>query len=574
LAVAALSSGRIVAVKGIGGFHLMVDAASSEAVSRLRARKHREEKPFALMFPTLDAARHACEVEDDEARLLLSAEAPIVLLRRRAEARVGLADEVAPGNPYLGIMLPYSPLHHLLVGDLGRPVVATSGNLSDEPICIDEYEALDRLGGIADAFLVHNRPIVRHVDDSIVRLMLGRELVVRRARGYAPLPVHLRMPVPPMLAVGGHYKNTVVAAAGTEAFISQHVGDLETETSAAAFHAVLGSVQSLYQITPAVVVADRHPGYVSTRYAQALGVPVIQVQHHHAHVASCMAENDLDGPVLGVSWDGTGYGDDGTVWGGEFLRVEGGAAVRVGAFRTFRLPGGEAAIREPRRSALGALYALYGEAAGALDNVTTAFDPAERRLLLQALARGVNSPITSSAGRLFDAVAALSGIRARASYEGQAAFELECQVDETCGDAYPVVLDTVATPFVLDWGPALRAVLDDAAANVSRGVIAARFHNMLAAAIVAAARQVGEPRVVLTGGCFQNRVLTERAVTGLRAAGFRPYWHQRVPPNDGGLALGQVAAAALSHAATGPMVTQQVSEPARARVGQQAPAMT
>jgi hydrogenase maturation protein HypF len=345
-----------------------------------------------------------------------------------------------------------------------------------------------------------------------------------------------------MVAVGGHYKNAVAVAAGQQAFISQHIGDLETTTSAEAFREVLTSVQALYHVTPEMVVADLHPDYVSTQHARRLSIPMAQVQHHYAHVASCMAENDLDGEVLGVSWDGTGYGEDGTVWGGEFLVTDDDSFRRAGMLGRFPLPGGEAAVREPRRSALGVLSALAGADAFSQPVVVEAFGEGERRVLRQALDRGVNSPLTSSAGRLFDAVAALIGLRWRASYEGQAAFELECAVDDSCDDSYPFELDTALSPFVLDWKPMIRAILDDVSAGVARGMVATRFHNTLASMIVAAAVRVGEPRVVLTGGCFQNRALTERAVMALVAAGFKPYWHQRVPPNDGGLALGQIAA--------------------------------
>lgn len=552
-AAAAVRAGQIVAVKGLGGFQLLVDAANHQAVARLRLRKHREEKPFALMYGRLAEVGAACEVSEAEARLLTAPEAPIVLLRRRSMGEGGVAPEVAPGNPYLGVMLPCTPLHHLLLAEIGRPVVATSGNVSDEPMCIDEREALTRLAGVADVFLVHDRPIVRHVDDSIVRVMLGRELVTRRARGYAPLPVRLREVAPPIVAVGGHLKNTVAMTAGANVFISQHIGDLESQPSNDAFLEVLSSLESLYQVTPIAVAADLHPDYASTRYARALNLPLAQVQHHFAHVASCMAENDLDGPVLGVSWDGTGYGTDGTVWGGEFLRTTGDGFDRIGCLRPFRLPGGERAIREPRRSAMGVLYAMMGARLEESDVLSEAFTPAERRLLLRALSRGVNAPVTTSAGRLFDAVASLAGLRQQTSFEGQAALELECAVDEPEAGRYAFEITRdgarlapvegwAAPDHVADWEPMIREILADADRGVRPGVIAARLHTTLADIIVEMAVRAGEPRVVLTGGCFQNRVLTERAVGGLRRAGFAPYWHQRVPPNDGGLSLGQIAA--------------------------------
>jgi hydrogenase maturation protein HypF len=371
-AAQAIREGLIVAVKGLGGFHLIVDARSDEAVKRLRERKHREEKPLAMMFPTIAMVREECVVSELEDRLLQSPESPIVLLDRKDNrelygelvSTLGIAPSVAPGNPGFGIMLPYTPLHHLLMRELGHAVVATSGNLSDEPICINEREAIRRLTGIADCFLVHDRPIVRHVDDSVVRVLLGRELVLRRARGYAPLPVQVSTDAKQtVLAVGAHLKNTVAISIGTNVFMSQHIGDLETQQSLDAFRAVTRDFQALYEARPTQVACDMHPDYFSTKEARSLTVPVTEVQHHHAHVLSCMAENELTGEVLGVSWDGTGYGPDGTVWGGEFLITRGSAFERFARFKTFRLPGGEKAIKEPRRTAIGLLYELLGDAA-------------------------------------------------------------------------------------------------------------------------------------------------------------------------------------------------------------------
>lgn len=554
-ATSALLAGQIVAAKGLGGFHLMVMAGDDDAVRRLRVRKHREEKPFAVMYPSLDLVVEHCAVSPDEARLLASPESPIVLLERRGVAAGAIAPAVAPGNPNLGVVLPYTPLHLLLLRDIAAPVIATSGNLSDEPICIDDVDALRRLGGIADLFLVHDRPIVRHVDDSIVRVILGREMVLRRARGYAPLPLPLRRDMPPILAVGAHLKNSVALATRSSVFVSQHIGDLETTGASEAFAHAIVDLESLLGITPSGVAADLHPDYRSTRHAAMLGLPVTTVQHHYAHVAGCMAENDLEGRVLGVAWDGTGYGLDGTVWGGEFLTTTGGGFVRSACLRPFRLPGGERAVREPRRAALGVLHAIAGSRGSRADvDVLHSLGARERALMVEALARGVNSPVTTSAGRLFDAVASLVGLCQRSSFEGQAAMALEHSIEARTDEAYPFELtdrtDRFAMgawqppPWVLDWAPAIEALLRDVEAGVASGAMAARFHNTLAEMIVAVAERIGEPRVVLTGGCFQNRYLIERAVTRLAASGFRPYWHQRVPPNDGGIALGQVAACA------------------------------
>ena len=553
-----IRKGEIVAVKGLGGFHLACDAADDEAVRRLRARKRREEKPFALLFPSLEAVRERCRVSALEERLLLSPEAPIVLLEARDRAALPpaaapprsrarpIAPSVAPGNPYLGVMLPYTPLHHILLRELGFPIVATSGNASEEPIATDEREALERLAGIADAYLVHDRPIARHVDDSIARIAAGREIVLRRARGYAPLPCRTPRPLETTIAVGAHLKNAVALSVGEQVFVSQHVGDLETPQALEAFREVVESLKSLYGAEPSLVACDLHPDYASTVYARSLGLPLASVQHHHAHVAACMAENELEGRVLGVSWDGTGLGADGTVWGGEFLLATLDSFERFAHLRTFRLPGGDAAAREPRRAALGILYEIFGD--GALERggapTLDAFAPRELGLLLRALRSGLNSPVTSSAGRLFDAVASILGLRQRARYEAQAAMELEFAcLGAGRAKRYELPLEQPSGggPLVVDWEGAVRGMLRDPA---PLGEAARGFHEALARAIVAVAERAGEERVVLTGGCFQNKVLSEEAVRRLREAGFRPYWHQRIPPNDGGIALGQAVAAA------------------------------
>jgi hydrogenase maturation protein HypF len=543
-AVEAIRAGQLVAIKGIGGFLLLADACNEEAIQLLRARKHREEKPFALMYPDLERLRQDALVSELEARLLRSPQAPIVLLDRLTDD--SLAPSVAPRHPSLGAMLPYAPLHHLLLAELNSPVVATSGNLSDEPICTDEQEALVRLKGIADVFLTHNRPIARHVDDSIVRVVMGREMTLRRARGYAPLPVTLEREVPTLLAVGAHLKNAVALSVGQEVLISQHIGDLETAEAYAAFQNVAQDMLRLYAARPEAVVCDLHPDYLSTRFAEQCGLPVRRVQHHKAHVFACMAENGLRGSALGVSWDGTGYGEDGTVWGGEFFRVAEGAIQRTAYLRPFPLPGGEQAVREPRRVALGLLYAVFGEAIFQRDDLASvrAFSPAERTTLRLALQRNLNTPLTTSIGRLFDGAASLADVRQVLRYEGQAAMEWEnCAAENATADFYPFELRRSADQFVLDWEPMLRALLEDGSAEVLLGVRSARFHQGLVQAIVRVAAEVGESQVVLTGGCFLNRRLLTGAVQALTAAGFRPCWHQRVPPGDGGIALGQIASA-------------------------------
>ena len=534
-AVDALKCGMIVAVKGLGGFHLMVDATNDEAVRRLRQLKHREEKPFAMMAPSLDAVRDICRLSILEERVLTAPESPIVILSRRVEG--GIAQSVAPNNPYLGVMLPYTPLHHILMAEMHGPVVATSGNRADEPIAIDEYDALRRLSGIADLFLVHNRPIRRHVDDSIVRILLEREQVLRRARGYAPLPVLIKDALPTTLALGAHLKNTVALATDRTIFISQHIGDLQTSEAFSAFRHVIDDLQHLYNIDPQLIATDMHPDYASTKYANDLvgsrEISKERVQHHWAHVLSCMAENGISSPALGVAWDGTGYGPDGTIWGGEFLLAAEDRFRRVAHFRTFPLPGGDAAVKKPKQTAVGLLYEISGP---------DAFTGDEPPLLRQMLEKQIRSPRTSSVGRLFDAVASLIGIRHQVSFEGQAAMELEFAAASDVTEDYNYIVH-LGEPFVIDWEPMIRQILEEVRNQRPIGMIAAKFHNTLANIVVDIARRVGEPRVLLTGGCFQNRRLTERTVAALNAAGFRAYWHQRVPPNDGGIALGQVMAA-------------------------------
>ncbi len=543
-AAVAIRTGMIVAVKGLGGFHLMVDASREVTVCELRQRKRREEKPFALMFPSLQEVVEHAIVDAMEERLLRSPEAPIVLVRRAA--RGDLAASIAPGNPYLGVMLPYTPLHHLLMEELRIPVVATSGNVSDEPICTHEQEAILRLQGIADLFLVHNRPIVRHVDDSVVRVMAGRELVLRRARGFAPLPVLVDNAAPDVIAVGAHQKNAVAASVGNQVFISQHVGDLETVPAYGAFEQVLADFVDLYELQPKTIACDLHPDYFSTQYARKQdGVDVVAVQHHYAHALACMAENQIKAPVLGISWDGSGYGPDETVWGGEFLRITQTGFERIAHLRTFRLPGSEKAVKEPRRVALSILHETYGADLNGCGQLAVLgeFTQTERRWLDGMLERGLRSPRTSSAGRLFDAVASIIGLRQVCRFEGQAAMELEFLTDNVETKAsYEFELNDSADGQGIDWAEMVRAIVRDVHAEVAAGVIAAKFHNTLVEMMVRVAQVCGEQKVVLSGGCFQNRYLTERAVVRLREKGFRPYWHQRVPPNDGGIALGQVAA--------------------------------
>ena len=533
---AALLAGKIVALKGIGGFQLLVDARQSAAVARLRQRKHREEKPFALMMPTLEMANEYCHIAPAELELLESQAAPIVLLRPKSGTDI--AWNVAHCSPYLGVMLPYSPLHHLLMQQCDFPLIATSGNRSDEPIAIANDEAATRLKDIADHFLMHNRPIVRACDDSVVRLTRGRAGILRRARGYAPLGIRVPHRLPPVLAVGGHLKNTVAIAVGQDVFLSQHIGDLETVEARHAFERAIDDLCRLYSFKPEAVVCDLHPDYASTQWADRSGLPVIRVQHHQAHVASCAAENGVEGPYLGVSWDGTGYGLDGSIWGGEFFRVEGGQFERIAHLRPFNLPGGDAAVREGWRSAASLLFEVFGpESTAPLPHPPPTGKPRlDDKNIRYMLEHKINVVPTTSVGRLFDAIACISGVARENRFEGQAAMLLE---NEIAGlrmeQAYPLPDG--------DWGPLISSVLTDQRAGVLVPVIAARFHNALVNWIVEVATGAGLKQIVLSGGVFQNRYLTESAAAVLESRGYQVHTHQRVPPNDGGIALGQAVMA-------------------------------
>jgi len=515
-AVALLADGAVVAVKGLGGYHLACDATNEDAVARLRARKHREEKPFALMASEPSSL---AEVSEAETALLESPERPIVLLRRRGDARV--APSVAPRNPRLGIMLPYSPLHHLLLADAGRPLVMTSGNRSDEPIAYDDREARERLAGIADAFLAHDRRIHRRCEDSVV----SAAFPVRRSRGHTP--VALPLPVAAeraIVAAGAELKSTFCVARSDEAFLSPHLGDLDSELAYRAFRTDLELYLAMLAVEPEIVAYDLHPEYLATKWALEQEAELVGVQHHHAHAAACLAEHGEEGPALALVFDGTGYGTDGTLWGGELLRCNLAGFERLSHLEAIPLAGGEAAIREPWRSA-----AVYLERAGRPV-------PWERwRLVRESLK--ANAPLSSGMGRLFDAVSAILGVREQVSYEGQAAIELEHLAGDTAAEPYP---------WRFGEGAALVArVHDDLVAGRPREEIAAAFHEGIAAAAAEACAEVGEPRtIVLSGGSFQNLRLLESTHRRLEAGGFRVLTHRRVPPNDGGVSYGQAAIAA------------------------------
>ncbi|MCW2908271.1 MAG: carbamoyltransferase HypF [Actinomycetia bacterium] len=549
-AVAALAAGQVLAVKGLGGYHLAVDAASEQAAALLRARKHREDKPFAVMAADLAAARTLCEVDDVAASLLTSPRRPIALLPRRdaGPGAARLAAAVAPGNRQLGVMLPYTPLHHLLLRDFGRPMVLTSGNVSDEPIAYQDADALARLGGIADVFLTHDRPIHIRTDDSVVRPFRGRETVLRRSRGYVPEPLTVATRFGrPVLACGAELKNTFCLGREDRAFLSHHVGDLENYETLRSFTDGIGHFRRLFDVAPQIIAHDLHPEYLSTKYALEQDDYVLAgVQHHHAHIASCLADNGEAGPVIGVAFDGTGYGTDGTIWGGEFLLADLADAERAGHLAGVPMPGGAAAIRQPWRMAAAYLDAAFpGGLPAGLD--VAARNSGAWPDVVTLARRGVNAPVTTSAGRLFDAVAALLGVRDAINYEGQAAVELE-QLAATSGpDPYPAAI-TDGPPLTVAGSDLVRAAAEDLLAGVPREVIGARFHQGVAAMIGEVCGLLRDRSrlgtVALSGGVFQNLLLLGTVVDLLEKRGFRVLTHSRVPPNDGGISLGQAVVAA------------------------------
>lgn len=550
-AVRLLKSGAIGAIKGVGGYHLAVDPFNSSAVAELRLRKQRDEKPFALMVESVDKARELALVSRSEELLLLSREKPIVLLPRRGESPV--CPEVAPANDYLGIMLPSAPLHYLLLRDNFRALVMTSANISDEPIVYKNEDAVAKLSAIADFFLGNDREIHAPCDDSVIRVFRTHPLMMRRSRGYVPRGVTIPGVKGPVLGLGAELKSTICLAEGEQGFLSRHIGDLKSAATLDAYGETIESLQQITGITAEVIAHDLHPDYHSTLFAENFpGASKIAVLHHHAHMASCMAENGLEGEVIGVIFDGAGFGSDGTVWGGEFLTGGYCGFDRAGHLLQMALPGGDAAAREPYRVAISMLHGLYGSDLFNLDlPVFAGLSAIERNLFVRMLEKGINSPLTSSAGRLFDGVAALAGLRSRMSYEGQAAIELEGVAEKgRAGQPYPFELLTKGSGLVLDWRPAIKALLHDVGSGVSTNDIGATFHHSLALASTLLCSEIrrssGLDRVVLSGGVFQNRLFSEEMVTLLEKNGFSVYTHRLVPPNDGGLALGQAVIAGRS----------------------------
>jgi len=548
-AAALLQQGLIVALKGLGGFHLAVDAANNEAVARLRQRKRRDEKPFAVMVPDLATARMLAKLSPLEERLLSGPEGPIVIVRRRAGCAV--SPLVAPGSGWIGLLLAYTPLHQLLFAE-SKPaaLVMTSANQPDQPMLSDDKQALVVLTDIVDAVLTHDRPIQTRTDDSVLRVFQGQPLFYRRSRGYVPRPVSLCFDAGQLLAVGAELKNTVCLSRGDQAFFSQHIGDLKNEQTFDGFRQTIDQLQAILQLRPTMVVCDQHPDYLSSRYAQGCGLPLLTVQHHHAHMAACMAEHGLDGELIGVIFDGTGLGDDGSVWGGEFL-VGGYTGVRrAGHLKPVRLPGGDLAAREPWRMVAAWLYEQLGEAVWRLPGMAL-LTASEQQVLQAMLSRGVSAPLTSSVGRLFDAAALVVGAADRNNFDGQAAMALEA-LAEQAADAAPVpgidLCDHGDVPFQLDAARLLLALSDGCRMGVSAAELALGFHRAVADAVLAGCSRLRDSadleRVVLSGGVFQNRLLSEMVYTCLAQAGFAVFTHRLTPPNDGGIALGQLAVAA------------------------------
>jgi len=537
--------GSIVAVKGIGGFHLVCNAENHGAVSSLRSRKFREDKPFAVMCRDMEEVKAHCDVREEEERLLRSPQRPIVLLNRKKGSSI--APSVAPFQKTLGVMLPYSPLHHLLLRGPLKSLVMTSGNVSDEPIAYKNEEACRRLSEIADFFLLHDRDIHMRCDDSVVRVFQDLPFVLRRSRGYVPFPIKLSFDLEMILACGGELKNTFALSRGPYVFVSHHIGDLENMETLLSFEQGIEHFKNLFSIEPKAVAYDLHPEYLSTKYALSLaGIPKVGVQHHHAHVVSAMAENGLDGEVIGVALDGTGFGDDGTIWGGEFLRADLRDFKRAAHLKQVSMPGGSMAIKEPWRMAFAYLLEAFGDKAMDLDWIKRR-DPQTCGILKRMIEQRVNSPRTSSMGRLFDAISSLLSIRDTVNYEGQAAIELEMAADAEVKEEYPFKLQETRRPVIVDPVEMVKGIVQDLIRGCPRSFISGKFHRTIARLVVETCREIrlesGLDRVVLSGGVFQNTLLLEWVCHGLKQAGFEVYTHHLVPTNDGGISLGQAVIA-------------------------------
>jgi len=544
-----LAKGKIVAIKGLGGFHLACDAKNQEAVSSLRSRKFREDKPFAVMCQDLAEVKEHCEVDDQEKRLLLSVERPIVLLKKKRNSNV--VSDVAPYQTTLGVMLPYSPLHHLLLNGPLKTLVMTSGNVSDEPIVYKNKEARNRLYHIADYFLFHNRDIHMRCDDSVTRAFEGKLYILRRSRGYVPFPIKLSFPLEMILACGGELKNTFTLTRGNYAFMSHHIGDLENLETLTSFEEGIKHFKKLFYIEPKAVAYDLHPDYLSTKYALSIpDIPKAAVQHHHAHIVSAMAENGIQGDVIGVALDGTGFGLDNTIWGGEFIKANLKDFTRLAHLKKVPMPGGSMAVKEPWRMAMVYLSEGFGEDATSLRiDLMKRINFQKWDILKKAVEKKINTPWTSSMGRLFDAVSSLLSIRDEVHYEGQAAIELEMIADHGVKEEYPFRVHKDENPMIIDPAEIIRGIVRDLTERISSSKISGKFHRAIARLIIETCKVIrsGERlnRVVLSGGVFQNIFLLSLVTEGLKGAGFEVYTHHLVPTNDGGISLGQAVIAQM-----------------------------
>ena len=552
-AISLLKTGHVVAVKGLGGFHLVVDAENQTAVETLRQRKHREEKPLAVMSGDIERIRQFAQVGQDNETLLQSRQRPIVLLEKKND--YALAAGVSPKNCTVGVMLPYTPLHYLLVKDHFTALVMTSGNLSEEPIAIDNTDAFDRLRDIADYFLVHDRDIYLRSDDSVLRIVDSKQRFLRRSRGYVPVPIFLKSRLKPILACGAELKNTICLTREDHAFLSQHIGDLENLSTYEFFEMTIAHLKRILSIEPEIIAHDRHPNYLSTRYAMEQSRMVrIDVQHHHAHIVSCMAENHVEEPVIGLAFDGTGYGSDGSVWGGEVLIVRLDGFERAAHLAYTPMPGGAAAIKEPWRMAVSYLYGAYGRD---LFNRRLPFleklNQSKLNIMVEMIEKDINSPGTSSLGRFFDGIAAMVGLRNHVAFEGQAAMELEMMADASTGDLYETAWSSEDT-VQIDPRPIITGVVKDIEKGVSSSIVSGKFHATLMAMFTDLCQVIGKKtgisQIALSGGCFQNAILLAGLTRRLRDRGFHVLTHERVPANDGGIALGQavIADAVARHA--------------------------
>jgi hydrogenase maturation protein HypF len=572
-----IREGKILAIKGLGGFHLIVDARNNEAVKTLRKRKNRPHKALAVMYPNLEQIKVDCLVSNIEKDILLSPASPIILFKKVGKLNTinqegflspntrnnnsFICEEVAPKNNYLGVMLPYTPLHHLLLKELNFPLIATSGNQKNEPICIDELEALTRLNSLADYFLIHNRPIFRAVDDSIVRVIDNQIMILRRGRGYAPLPIKLedsqREKSEKILALGGHLKNTIAIAFNQQIFSSQHIGDLDTPETIKTYKKTINNLSKIYEFKPDLIVCDAHPDYFSSQYAEELSndkkaqIPVIQVQHHLAHIFATIAEHNLKLPLLGIAWDGTGYGLDNTIWGGEFFYISDTEIKRIASFLPFPLIGGNQAILQPKRIGLALLNLVYNSFVNIPKNlpIIDSYSPQQLKNFQTIIDKKINTPLTSSVGRLFDGVASLLNIIDNITFEGQAAMELEFLVNDLNPDKtykFNWQYNQNICNYI-HWQSMIKEIVNDYLGKESLSLIATKFHFTLVEIIKQISQTVDIKNIVLSGGCFQNKFLLENTISMLRLNNFNPHWSQKIPINDGGLSVGQIAFIAMNN---------------------------